>query len=340
MQRIIWVDIIKCIAIWLMVLGHANLNNNVCNILINAFHMPIFFFASGLFIKQNKLKIHLAKDSKALLQPYFICSLLALSICWISPMLHPELYPGINTFFDIFKHAIIGIFIMEDKVTNYSFLPYGPLWFLPSLFIARLFFQLVIRICTNKSSLILMLSGLISIVLYYNTRNYNFLSIDSAFMCYPFLLLGYFFNKISLQDLLNKVKYILVFPLGIIFYLLSIKNGLVNVDGGIYGNHLILFYINALLGILFLICFIFCCNSKKVTTISFLGQNSLIVLITHVYILIPIKILLKLAHLNLANLHLSISILISLLVMFISYYLSNIILKYIPFIIGKTKLKQ
>lgn len=149
MKRVIWVDTIKCIAIWLMVLGHANLNNNTCNIVINAFHMPIFFFASGLFIKQNKLKVHLVKDFKALLQPYFICSLLALSVCWISPMLHPELYPGINTFLDIFKHAIIGIFIMEDKVTNYSFLPYGPLWFLPSLFIARLFFQLVIRINTS-----------------------------------------------------------------------------------------------------------------------------------------------------------------------------------------------
>lgn len=338
MQRIIWVDIIKCIAIWLMVLGHANLSNNVCSTLINAFHMPVFFFVSGLFIKQKKLKTHLVKDFKALLQPYFICSLLALSICWISPIIHPELYPGINTFFDIFKHAIIGIFIMEDKVTNYSFLPYGPLWFLPSLFIARLFFQLVVRICTNKSSLILMLSGLISIVLYYNARNYNFLSIDSTFMCYPFLLLGYFFNKISLQDLFNKVKYILVFPLGIIFYLLSIKNGLVNVDGGIYGNYLILFYINALLGILFLICFIFCCKFKKDTIISFLGANSLIVLIIHGYILIPIRILLKLAHLDLANLHLSVSILMSLLVMFISYYLSKIILKYIPFIVGKTNL--
>lgn len=337
MQRIIWVDIIKCIAIWLMVLGHANLNNNVCNILINAFHMPIFFFASGLFIKQNKLNVHLAKDSKALLQPYFICSLLALSMCWISPMLHPELYPGINTFFDIFKHAIIGIFIMEDKVTNYSFLPYGPLWFLPSLFIARLFFQLVIRICTNKISLILIISGLLSIVLYHNTMNYNFLSIDSTFMCYPFLILGYFFNKISLQDFLNKAKYILVLPLGIIFYLLSIKNGLVNVDGGIYGNHLILFYINAFVGILFLICFIFCCNFKKITTMSFLGQNSLIVLITHGYTLMLIKTSLKLIRLDLGNLNLSISILISLLVMFISYYLSKIILKYIPCIVGKTK---
>lgn len=320
-----------------MVLGHANLNNNVCNILINAFHMPIFFFASGLFIKQNKLNVHLAKDSKALLQPYFICSLLALSMCWISPMLHPELYPGINTFFDIFKHAIIGIFIMEDKVTNYSFLPYGPLWFLPSLFIARLFFQLVIRICTNKISLILIISGLLSIVLYYNTMNYNFLSIDSTFMCYPFLILGYFFNKISLQDFLNKAKYILVLPLGIIFYLLSIKNGLVNVDGGIYGNHLILFYINAFVGILFLICFIFCCNFKKITTMSFLGQNSLIVLITHGYTLMLIKTSLKLIRLDLGNLNLSISILISLLVMFISYYLSKIILKYIPCIVGKTK---
>lgn len=320
-----------------MVLGHANLNNNTCNILINAFHMPIFFFASGLFIKQNKLKVHLVKDFKALLQPYFICSLLALSVCWISPMLHPELYPGINTFLDIFKHAIIGIFIMEDKVTNYSFLPYGPLWFLPSLFIARLFFQLVIRICTNKISLILIISGLLSIVLYYNTMNYNFLSIDSTFMCYPFLILGYFFNKISLQDFLNKAKYILVLPLGIIFHLLSIKNGLVNVDGGIYGNHLILFYINAFVGILFLICFIFCCKFKKITTMSFLGQNSLIVLITHGYTLMLIKISLKLIRLDLGNLHLSISILISLLVMFISYYLSKIILKYIPFIVGKTK---
>lgn len=45
-KRILWIDIAKAIAILLMVVGHTSIPNVLSNF-IWAFHMPLFFIASG-----------------------------------------------------------------------------------------------------------------------------------------------------------------------------------------------------------------------------------------------------------------------------------------------------
>lgn len=44
--RLIWLDIAKATVIILMVLGHTSIPNSLSNF-IWAFHMPLFFIASG-----------------------------------------------------------------------------------------------------------------------------------------------------------------------------------------------------------------------------------------------------------------------------------------------------
>lgn len=57
MKRFDWVDIAKGIAILLMILGHSSLPNMIQN-WIYSFHMPFFFFISGVlndnYVNRNK----------------------------------------------------------------------------------------------------------------------------------------------------------------------------------------------------------------------------------------------------------------------------------------------
>ena len=164
-QRLPYVDVAKGFAIWLMILGHFNVGD-LLHTYIYSFHIPLFFFISGMFFRNNKPFFqNLESAVRGLLLPYFFFSIINLSICWISPYLHPELYYNMDSI-DVYRAAISGIFIGSDRVTATSFLPFGPLWFLVALFVVRVF-------CSAFSSLIkneYLLGGgcfIVSVMLYY-----------------------------------------------------------------------------------------------------------------------------------------------------------------------------
>ena len=74
-MRKCYVDYVKAIGIILVVMGHINFANSNFGIKewIYAFHMPLFFFATGLVIKEAKLdKNFFVKKFKTLMIPYFI----------------------------------------------------------------------------------------------------------------------------------------------------------------------------------------------------------------------------------------------------------------------------
>lgn len=50
-KREVWADYVKALAIFLMVLGHFNLNSEASEQFIYMFHMPVFFLISGYFDK-------------------------------------------------------------------------------------------------------------------------------------------------------------------------------------------------------------------------------------------------------------------------------------------------
>ena len=52
-KRIDFIDVAKGIAIFLVVYGHTYDGRNL-HLFIYSFHMPLFFFISGLLFKENK----------------------------------------------------------------------------------------------------------------------------------------------------------------------------------------------------------------------------------------------------------------------------------------------
>jgi len=57
MQRDLNFDILKCFAIWLMVLGHSNFNSEPAITMIYAFHMPVFFLYLVFSLKRGLLML-------------------------------------------------------------------------------------------------------------------------------------------------------------------------------------------------------------------------------------------------------------------------------------------
>lgn len=92
-----WVDIAKGIGIILVIMGHANCPNLPHGI-IYSFHMPLFFFLSGLFISrqcENNFRIYLKKNFKSLLLPYFYFNIISIAFYYtMSIMFHKELLIG------------------------------------------------------------------------------------------------------------------------------------------------------------------------------------------------------------------------------------------------------
>ena len=105
MERLAYIDSLKGIGIILVVMGHffipyTDYLNDPVNQVVYSFHMPLFFFLSGLVyghVPKDSLKIFLVKKTLSLLFPYLFFSLLYCFIknyTWTSLLLDNELHGG------------------------------------------------------------------------------------------------------------------------------------------------------------------------------------------------------------------------------------------------------
>ncbi|OUP21234.1 hypothetical protein B5F32_05365 [Parabacteroides distasonis] len=130
--RIKWIDTCKGLAIFLVVLGHA-LRNDISYIYIYSFHMPLFFFLSGLVLNRSKytFKNFLKSRFATLILPYIFFYLLTY-IYWLL----------IENHFRSFDMAWYKPLLGMVYGAQYSGLMdhNGILWFLPCLFVVEMSF--------------------------------------------------------------------------------------------------------------------------------------------------------------------------------------------------------
>ena len=131
-ERIGWIDICKFIGIFFVILGHIFVTHNV-DIWIHAFHMPLFFFLSGLCFnekKHNNFNEFLLTRFKTLIIPFLVFSLI-LYVFW-DALLYFFTNESLGTCGNLFN-----CLLNSASVTSC----YGAVnWFLPSLFIVEIIF--------------------------------------------------------------------------------------------------------------------------------------------------------------------------------------------------------
>lgn len=288
-NRLLWADYTKAFAIWLVVLGHSNLELEGLVQFICIFHMPVFFLISGYFDKGVTFSWDvLKKNFNRIMIPYFFFSVCAFSICWMPPYLHPELYHH-GTIPQTFLKAFVGMFLMEDQVRPYAFMPSGPLWFLVALFNCRIIFSIVC-LCWRKCRVaILAVLALCATAVYFR---FPFFSLDSAIISLPIYGCGYLLKKYKVLEMTHNHFLILLFSIVCWIYTATIgmQNGYVSVDGCVWGNSLPMFYVNGIVGSL---ACIFTCMmvNKEFKFIKQVGMSTMTILATHPYVGIPAKVI-------------------------------------------------
>lgn len=315
-QRYEWLDIAKGIGMLLVLLGHSPVPLVISN-QISTFHMPLFFFLSGLVFKYSKYNSFAAlikTKAKTLLVPYVLFYLInymfwALTIFIQTKTLNFDMQIGTNIKPYVMEtvqmnllNPIVGIF-GSIRGTEWS-ATLAALWFLQCLFITEILYYALCKILNNNKKYMFILLLLISLIGYVYAEFLGVRlpwSIDAALIGVVFFGLGNFSTTIILNMKIKLSYSVLIFVIlaitNIIFGVLNTGKidgipGRVDMSWSSYGNYFY-FYLSAIAGILMIILVSKLIN--KSTALVFIGKNTLVFLGLHYTILFPtLNIILKL----------------------------------------------
>ncbi len=261
-NRISWVDTLKAIGILSVILGHIQ---TPFTAFIFSWHMPLFFFIAGFFIKYDiSSREFITKDFKRLMIPYFIFSILALIIETLKRLsINKE---NLDYFFEL-----KGIFLYMDYpnlINTYAFV----LWFLPALFLGRF----LIHLLGKKIKSIVMQLLIVSFLFYSSFHLDLYFAIDNAFNSALFIFLGSIFYKLYKDE---KILYTLILIPPVLIFNFGIPN--LNMALKIF-DHVFINILFASSAIFILIKLVnrLHLNSKLITL---WGANTMILFIIHPY---------------------------------------------------------
>ena len=263
---------LKGIGIILVVLGHTTHNDELGSWIYH-FHMPLFFFLSGVFFSPTIQG--LVKRVRQILIPYLIFGVLSF-IYWrfaemrFRPL--PENFDANMHFFDLF---------WQTKQFRFNV----PLWFLPCLLIVQTVGAVVFRFIKNQK---VILATIVLWVLIANGINVssNAMWVNESFYAFPFFALGYMIGKeryMKIEACLSRKcdwLYSILAVMGLItIWLLSTRNDMMSSS---YSNGYGAFFLIALVCIMCLFALLEKIRSGKIISIlTWLGVNSLIIMCLH-----------------------------------------------------------
>lgn len=272
-KRILYIDLLKGLGIMAMVLCHVGTNGYVRH-LIYGFHMPLFFFVSGLFYKRKEqtfLSMTLNK-AKVLLVPYlFFCSVQY--VCWL-------LFESES--FSLFP--FIQCFCVN---TNSTMLFAKSCWFLTAMFFVQVLYDCVRRYIISEThiNLCIMALGVGGVI----GKNIIDLPLATWPACVGivFYHIAYSLRKSKVYDKFYNMKLSFSVLLCILAAIIIMLNGDVDMKKSLYSNP-ILFLAGALgaiiggMNIINSLCQAKCSEKNivrvAIKTISYIGATSIVYL--------------------------------------------------------------
>jgi acyltransferase len=331
-DRIVWIDNLRAMGIFLVVLGHHDLHL-IPKAFIYSFHMPLFFFISGLLYsdtKYNSIFALFKKRFRTLLVPYWFLGI-------------------IQIIYELFKAFISGgsAPIAERFISLIDFSDY---WFIGSIFITELAFFIFRKQFSTQKNLILFLILSSVIGFYVNQYWVNIISpkCDLHFLFFVRLLFttlvfygfGYLFfsiiKKIDFEPLVKNLSSLI--PISLIaqflayFYYLKFFTGL-SIDAP---QNYFLFYVFAFWGIVNFVAISCIISSNSLFNMT--GRFTLFIYILHsnpgtinkFYNLLGYKI-------SLTNISVFNGVLFSITIILLILPFALFIEKKLPFILGQNK---
>lgn len=133
MTRLKQFDILKGIGILAVLVGHIGVSGFPRSF-IYGFHMPLFFFCSGVFYKNKPIGDVIISGIRQLLIPYLFFLTVYNIVSWSLLIFHG------SSFFEA-----ISVVLSRNNIINYDSNIYKTIWFLPCLFFVKVVYSLLRR---------------------------------------------------------------------------------------------------------------------------------------------------------------------------------------------------
>ncbi|MBQ7766074.1 MAG: acyltransferase [Lachnospiraceae bacterium] len=300
-KRITYLDMVRGIAIFLVVVGHSGLIDFSKNIWLSTFHLPAFFLVSGILMQLKKEEEQpagkiLRHKIKSIMLPYIWFSIGSLGVDLV------QILRGVFTW-DMLKEHVIQTVTLQG---------YSVLWFLPVLLFAELFVYAILKLCRHfiKKKVIAVIVSVATVLLMAVGAFYGYHALANTGLTALWLaelrvltksviaasLIGFgYLTGMLLQSIPKKDKKT---KTGIVHWLSEFRIGGLLLGGCLFAiNILVVPYIQLMdlnnvnignpllyvgLGLTGGLGLLFICKSiPNVPLITFYGQNSLIVMCTH-----------------------------------------------------------
>ncbi|MCQ2512629.1 MAG: acyltransferase family protein [Lachnospiraceae bacterium] len=325
-KRIEWIDALRGSAMWLVVLGHTFFDRShpVRNY-VYSFHMPLFFFISGLTYKRTEISFlkFLKKKAKAFLLPYLAINIFVAIIKYI---LHftTNLYANLSL-----KSMVSGMLTGDGENA-----PCIQSWFLLTLFLTEIIFYCLDRLMRGETGLFIA-SVIVAALGWVYSKVWCFgplwWHLDVAFLAVLFFWFGYFFknNLVDKIEQLSMVwKWVLCVVAFIIGAILSTINGKVSMNGSYYGR--IYFFLLAAFCSILGFTFLSMAVLRKTRFINTVGRNTMFYLGYHAFFTTIFKtffpMLCRVWYLTIP---------VSIVCLFLVYFPAKYGTKYVPILVGK-----
>lgn len=279
-ERFTHVDIMKAIGIVLVVVGHSPGLNPFIKHVIYSFHMPLFFFISGLLLTEAKLALpyraYLLALWKGLALPYLFFFVLSY-LYWLPT--HDMAASAVKYVGVSWREPLMGVLVGNGDALFVNVV----LWFFTCLFATSLIFFAARKYFSAAFLLVALNSlGFIFTLLYDRSWPRLPWGLDNAVVAIAFYSAGYFFRgyqKAALDSVSKTGARILAaLMLAAVAFLANI-NGDVDLNTLHFGSHRALFFPGAYLGIFAL--FYFSIGLPAMRVFRWLSQNTIIIFPTH-----------------------------------------------------------
>lgn len=282
-DRIEWLDGLKTILMYLVVLGHSLLKFKKGKIfrIIYSFHMPLFLIISGFTFNPGKYKniTECVKDKLIkLIYPYIVLNLLVIPFWLIN------VNTGMIAKDSIFR-ILVGIFYSNSAVVR---APSNATWFLVTLFFSEIIYY-SIHYFMKDNKLVFILSCIIALVGVIAPLGSEVIDapfhldvslVGQFFIGCGYLLRLYFNDFVQLFQRYSLFKIVSFLFVGTFFALI---NKQVDLSNELYRN--ILYTLISVFSFSSVFFYVAQKIKKYPKVFSFIGQNTLIILAFHLPIL-------------------------------------------------------
>lgn len=297
-ERINWIDYAKALGVFWVIMGHTYKGYALIG-WIYSFHMPLFFFLSGITLRIEEIsyKSFFKKRAKSLLMPYILYSMAYIVLEAVKGFLNGNIRGTIKYFFKD------SFWVRGEQVTI-------GLWFLPLLFLVEVLLLVICKSVRNKNLRAVIVLFITAFGFVYADKIGKALpwGLDAAFVVIFFLYAGYIYKTCLSTGVCRKQKKIIKYigiGIGLLFINVLLNNYNMKLIGSNtdmyslrYGNP-ILYLLSAFSGIGFVCVFlggIF--GEKKSKFWSFVGHNTLHIYCTHGLALMVVRKVLNLYVIN------------------------------------------